>query len=103
MFIDFYDSWNFLNEHGIYKDKAHGISNFQNCCLCIDVVKVNPETNTIEDDKTLNTKTQVWLESGSYEDEHAQGCHDCDLDCGADTFENAIIELANLVFKKFGT
>jgi hypothetical protein len=28
--------------------------------------------------------------------------HDTDLDCGASSFDEALIELANLVMKKYG-
>lgn len=34
---------------------------------------------------------------------HFTSTHDWKLDCGGDTFEEAIIELANLVFKHHGT
>lgn len=101
IFNDFYESWEFLNNHKIYNG-SYGINCFQNRCLDIDVVKVNPISNAIENDRSLNTKIQVWLESGEYSDEYKQGCHDIDLDCGADTFEEAIIKLANLVYEKFG-
>lgn len=46
----------------------------------IDVVKVNPETNEIDDNVKLNTKTEVWLESGEYEEEYKQGRHNYELD-----------------------
>lgn len=54
----------------------------------------------------LNTKTQIWLEFGEAyldidEDTNVQFIHDYNLDCGADTFEEAIIELANLVDKYY--
>jgi hypothetical protein len=101
MFSNFYEAWKFLEEHRIYKDKEFGLGHFERC-LDIDVVKVNPINDIIEDDESLNTKTQVWLESGSYEDEDRQGCHDYDLDCGANTFEEAVMKLATLVYLKFG-
>ena len=49
-----------------------------------------------------NTKTEVWLEFGrafidySITDD-VMFEHDYRLDCGGDTFEEAIIKLANLV------
>ena len=94
---DFYNSWLYLNnlECIFYK----GIDHFYEC-LDIEVVKVNPETNEIDDDNSKNTKTQVWLEFGgiTYDETFKclMGIHDIDLDCGADTFEEAIIELAYL-------
>jgi len=69
-------------------------------CLDIEVVKINPKTDSIDDDKTLNTKVQIWLEAGPYIGKHH--AHDIDLDCGADTFEEAIIELASLVKQYYG-
>ena len=73
-----------------------------NGCLDISVVKINPESNEIEiteGKKHLNTKTQIWLEYGEvYKDENTNRigfCHDTELDCGGDTFEEAIIKLAN--------
>jgi hypothetical protein len=99
--MDFYEAWNFLNSHKIFED-TYQLNQFQDSCLIINVVKVNPVNNKIEDDETLNTKTQVWLECGEYEERYDQGCHDIDLDCGADTFEEAIIQLAQLVADKYG-
>lgn len=100
--MDFYTSYRFLKHHKMFQGSHFGQ------CLDIDVVKVNPETNRIEDDHRLNTKTSVWLECGSYvensddpmmRDIHI--CHDPRLDCGADTFEQAIIKLAQLVQKYY--
>ena len=53
----------------------------------------------IEDNKVLNTKVQVWLECGPFVD--GAITHDIDLDCGDDTFEIAIVELAELVRKHY--
>lgn len=80
--------------------------------LDIDIVKVNPETGEIDDDPTKNTKVQVWLEAGPYEDlgitdgygepTSVKGfSHDVELDSGGDTFEDAIIELAERVRAKY--
>ena len=77
--------------------------------LDIDVLKVNPDTNSIDDDSKKNTKTSVWLETGAYikdDDALSIGCshfyHDYYLDCGGYTFEDAIIQLAELVMKYYG-
>jgi hypothetical protein len=99
---DFYEAYNFLRHHPMCVLKK---INYFNRCLDIDVVKVCPETNAIEDDPALNTKTQIWLEFGGMDEDEYFGvipCHDIDLDCGGDTFEEAIIKLANLVLKKYG-
>lgn len=100
---DFYDAFQYLNEHEIFKDD-NNISRFAEC-LYVDVVKVNPETMEISDNDDENTKVQVWLECGPFlpeDDEYTEGAeHDIDLDCGADTYEEAIIELAKLVWAKY--
>lgn len=74
----------------------------------IEVVKVNPDTNSVDDDYNKNTKTRVWLETGAYiknDDLPPMGYshfyHDYYLDCGGDTFEEAIIRLAELVLKYY--
>lgn len=69
--------------------------------LDIDVVLVNPETGEIDDDEMKNTKPEVWFECGEpYFDERTrriQTYHNVHFDCGGDTFENAVITLANIV------
>jgi len=100
--LDFYIAWNYLDGHSIFQNTEYGLlydSRFKQC-LDIDVVKVNPDTNTIDDNKELNTKVQIWLEAGPYLGKHF--AHDIDLDCGGNTFEEAIIELASLVKQKYG-
>ena len=72
-------------------------------CMDIEVVKVNPETEEIDDNNALNTKTQVWLENGPVDlSEDIIYSHDIDLDCGADTFEEAICIMAHLILMKYG-
>lgn len=103
----FYESWNFLNEHRYFhSDPLDRFSCFQTN-LDIMVVKVNPENLTIEDEKLKNTKTQIWLETGEWTDDdknpfESLRTHDPILDCGGDTFEDAIIELAQLVQIHYG-
>ena len=73
---------------------------------------MNPETRAVDNDGELNTMTEVWLESGPwsresdlgdewkyFKDAKPPGCcsHDYRLDCGAATFEEAVITLANNV------
>ena len=99
-------------------------------CLDIDVEKVNPKTCRIDDNNKLNTKVRVWLECGEpyclrddcdtqgrlnweitwaknngldpdeYLDEVHYNSHIIDYDCGGDTFEEAIVNLANKVWKR---
>lgn len=118
-FTDFYEAWWFLNECKSFKAKEEDYkkleysdhlaktmseeqSYFQNS-LCIEVRKVNPENDIIERKVNLNTKTVVWLECGSpYYDEYTNTIltyHNWNWDCGGDTFEEAIINLANIIWE----
>jgi hypothetical protein len=122
----FYDAWWFLHDHPMFLDKSLDkgqkggfylwSSRFSDC-LDIDVQKVNPKKRAIDDNRTLNTETEIWLECGPwwYEDgKDSLGnpipewkprwvpSHDPNLDCGGINFEGAIIKLANLVYKHYG-
>lgn len=83
-------------------------------CVDVDIVYVNPANRRIDDDDSLNTQFEVWLEGGGWldlsEDANAPGpeggwnqynkwcrCHDPDLDCGAPTLLEALLKLARLV------
>lgn len=120
-FTDFYEAWWFLNETPIFQAsvedmKKMGFSNELialenslniNCfhqSLQIEVQKVCPKTNRIMKNKNRNTKTVVWLESGEpYYDEGTKSIktyHNIDYDCGGNTFEEAILNLANIVYEK---
>lgn len=93
--MNFYDAYHYLEDHKIFQGRfLEG--------LYVEVVKVDPETNCIEDDSARNTKTQIWFEAGPYLSEHDCWSHDYDLDCGGDTFEEAIINLSKLVHEKYG-
>lgn len=118
-FKTFYDAWWFLTYHPIFwnpddfnastvkKADRKYFGRFLDC-LDIEVQKVDPRTNRIEDNTKLNTHTRVWLECGGFIFDKWSGAnkyvnsHDMDLDCAGDTFEEAIIILANLVWNKFG-
>lgn len=97
---DFYKAWWYLEEHKYFKDK-NGLSRFQQA-LDIEVVKVNPKTKEVDDNKKLNTEIDIWLECGRLcEDDETFGTifeHNLDMDCGAKTFEKAIMKLANIVY-----
>lgn len=94
----FFSSWYYLNN--LEAVHYNGVNHF---CECLDVkvVKVSESTDEIDilnDD--MNTKVQVWLEFGRIELNEKKGYlevyHDTNLDCGGDTFEEAIITLAKL-------
>ena len=99
--MNFYEAWQFLSEHKIFILK--GLEYFP-MCLHIEVVKINPTTQEIDKKDELNTDVEVWLECGPPEEGivGVAPTHDIDLDCGMPTFEEAIIELASLVKKKYG-
>lgn len=111
-FVDFYAAWRFLEDHKIFELEECSVF-FR--CLSIEVVKVNPNTKKIDDDEPKNTVTRVRLECGPWchsdeltgeaREDWPDGIasHDIELDCGAPTFEQAVIELANLVLKKYGS
>lgn len=89
---EFYEAWWYLEGHEI----------FHSCfdlCLVIEVQKVDSAWRVVQDDKRRNTRVEVWLECGGLE--NGIGTHDPRLDCGGDTFEEAIIELARLVKKYY--
>ena len=91
--LSFYEAWHYLENHPIF------CGHFQDC-YDLEVVKVNPANEVSEDNEELNTQTQVWLECGPYDPECRT--HNIDLDCGGDTFEDAIIALALLVQQQYG-
>ena len=107
-FSDFYEAFNFLRNHKLCEceidqgNRRKSVVNYFDRCLSISVVKINPETGEIDANMSNNTKTEVWLEFGrafidySITDD-VMFEHDYRLDCGGDTFEEAIIKLANLV------
>ena len=99
--MDFYQAFHFLKNHRIFGDRFLE-------SLDIMVVKVDPRTRRIEDQRESNTMTQVWLESGPLIKKPGEVWdgsdfyHDIDLDCGGNTFEDAIICLAEKVLSIYG-
>lgn len=90
---EFVSAFQFLQNHEIFHGRFLS-------CLDIEIAKVNPDTGEVDDNRELNTKREIWMECGPY-DEHAVW-HDIDLDCGGDCLEDAFIALAELVRKKYG-
>ena len=93
----FTEAWWFLQDHKILEKRNTNVET----CLDIFVTKVNPKTGKIDKDDTKNTETEVWLEFGFPEKGTNYPTHDVRLDCGAETFEQAIVILANLVKKYY--
>ena len=107
----FYDAWYYLNEHPIFewkKARSKFSAHYFDRALDIDVMKVSPRSKTVTNDPKKNTMVEIWLECGPLDEEWSKKCkqpifcHDTDLDCGAATFEEAIIKLARLVKKHYG-
>ncbi len=66
---------------------------------------VDPVTRCVEDDHSRNTHVEWWIECGAYVDDEHHGLmasHDCNLDCGGDTVEEAFINLKKLVLEHYG-
>ena len=91
--MDVYSAFWFCMQHPVFEN------NFIDC-LDIEVHKVDPATNQCTGDPARDTKTRIWLECGPYCE--SSMLHDADLDCGGDTFEEAICALAGLVRAKYG-
>jgi len=70
--------------------------------LDVDMAKVNPKTGRIDDDEAKNTRVDYWLEGGPFGKKHEAYMHDPNLDCGGETFEEAIVKYAELVKKHYG-
>ncbi len=73
--------------------------------LYISVVKVHPKLKRVVDDEKKNTLVNYWLEGGAMTKDKFfgwVGTHDIRLDCGADSFEEAVIKYAKLVRKFYG-
>ena len=115
-FTNYCEALNFLKEHPLFRESGF----FP--CLDVDATKVNPETGEIDDDEKKNTATHTWLECGIWQscEQYASKVpedaredfkkhnpiggpvHDHDLDCGAPTFEEAIVKLAHLFLENYG-
>jgi hypothetical protein len=100
---EFYDAWNWLDKHPAFTPFGDGGTG----CLHIDIVKVNPENETIEDDESLNTAVRIWLEGGPWHDEHegekwGEWMIDWDLNSGGSTFEEAFLMFVKNAKKKYG-
>ena len=102
-FTDAHEAFWFLNNHTVHGHLNTGFIDV----LDVAVMKVDPQTRRVEDDRARNTEIEIWLESGpGYTDPSdnmgSVPWHDIDLDCGGPTFEAALIRLAELVAAKYG-
>lgn len=114
---EFYVAWDFLAEHPANR---HPENHFSMWCENFDVMvaKVDPETHRVESrfskkgknlgsDPGRNTLTEVWVEWGPwvmpskddpYISKYGMRSHDYRVDTGAETFEQAVINLAHNVW-----
>lgn len=97
----FSEAWYFLQDHPLLEKNNATVE----MALEIMVAKVNPKTGKVDKNDCKNTETEVWLEFGFPEyDKKLKDwiyAHDIRLDCGAETFEQAIVILAKLVKKYY--
>lgn len=77
------------------------------CNLDIFYARVN-KRGRVDDDETENVFIECWLEFGPIKFAVTDGVlrlqnqHDIDLDCGAPTFDQALVKLARRVKRKYG-
>lgn len=99
-----------MKEHPMWNHPEMGIECFRTL-VDIDLAYVNPIDNTVNDDPSLNTKQEIWIEAGPYVDcseWHNDSenkwlpSHDIRLDCGGETLEEAFLNLAVRVKKHYG-
>ena len=63
---------------------------------------VNPVTNEVDMDGSLNTKVEFWVELSYFDLDEDCMCHDYRFDCGGESYEEAVEALFQLVYDKFG-
>ncbi len=121
----FYKAYNWLYHHPAFyhiklnprSKKEYRFPGFMDT-LTIDVYKLDPKTKDYQSTPNARGITWVSLEAGPYVDlrkepiykagewepgmNYEGQSHDWQLDCGAETFEKAIIKLARKVKKKYG-
>lgn len=92
---DAYNAFWFLHSHPANRHDGDSVF-VQN--LWVHYAKVDPTTHRIEDDKSRNTQTDVWLEWGPWDQAMEMSTHDPRCDTGGATFERALINLAHNVW-----
>lgn len=117
----FYRSWHYLDGHPVYwrfypreglpANNAVGLQaeyGFGSDAISVFVTRVCNECGMRHKEPERNTKTEIRLETGKWElflrgdmKQHVH-FHDTELDCGGDTYEEAVIKLARLVWERYG-
>ena len=106
------ESYNFIKDRGghWWKEWRHITRHALAEILDIYYAKVD-ETRTVNDDKSKNVHVECWLEFGPFEYGYEAefgwvdklkrlNYHDIDLDCGAESFDAALVILANKALEK---
>ncbi len=83
-----------------FQDEITYVNKFAECTDIIPV-KVNPETEEIEDDDLLNTKEYVFIDCGCYILDMKKFSHDYRFDVGADSVDMALVMLATMIHRKY--
>lgn len=99
-----YHAWEYINCHPIFQKPEHKATvpiGWATGAVEFHPVIVNPATNEIDEDPTLNTLTQWWFEFGPVLDNGEMG-HHWDLDVTADSYEEGVLELARLIHEHYG-
>jgi hypothetical protein len=125
----FYNAWHYLNEHPVYwKLERYGAGQadldalplrhlkwllhdygFGSGGISMAVARVAPDGRT-SGDPALNTRTEVWLETGEFawsavSEHHVEPgthYHNYKLDCGGGTYEEAVVKMARNVHRFYG-
>jgi len=93
-----------------WREGRHSVHHAVVDSLSIFYAKVDAD-GEVNDDASLNVNEECWLELGPMEwgyatpwDEETSlmKYHAVELDCGGKTFDEALVEMANLVLKEYG-
>jgi len=87
-----YEAFHWLNDNHAWAIRS----------LDVWMSKVNPTTGERTEKEEENTEHEYWLEGGPFDDEDQCFTNDVELDCGGDTFEEAIIKYAKRVKEIYG-
>lgn len=96
-FTDFGQAFTYLKNHPDFQDNGESIFGVN---MEIDTIKVNPTTLLPDNDKNLNTKTMVIIDVFTFSENFYKEEEESEYwGCIAESFEKAIIDLANILFK----
>lgn len=109
---DFYTAWHWLQEHPIfwYFGGRHHEAGLQwergvDEGLEFRPTLVNPETESIDEDKAKNTALRIWVEvfpCSMTEGRNGIRLHDYECDTGGATYEEAVVRVAKEIYAIHG-